>query len=100
MVDATREQLSSDIRHVLDDVQGLLTQAAESTGQQAHELRLRATEKLQGVQSALGDLQHAAAERSRDAVHATDDWVHTHPWAAMGIGASVGFLLGMLISRS
>lgn len=100
MADATREQLSNDIRHVLDDVQSLLTQAADSSGQQAHDLRLRATEKLKSAQSTLGDLQHAAAERSRHAVHATDDWVHTHPWAAMGIGASVGFLLGMLISRS
>lgn len=99
MDNISREQLAGDVRQVLDDVQGLLTQAAETGGQQAQELRSRAAEQLKRAQARLGDLQHGAVERSRAAMHATDDWVHMHPWGAVGLGAGVGFLIGLLVAR-
>ena len=99
MENITREQLASDARQVLDDVLALLAQAAESTGQQAQDLRSRAAEQLKRAQARLGELQHSTAERSRAAMHATDDWVHLHPWSAVGLGAGVGFLIGLLVSR-
>lgn len=94
-----REQLASDLRGVLDDVQALLDQAAQASGQQAQDLRSRAAEQLHRARRRLGDLQHTLGERSRAAVHATDDWVHVHPWSALGIGAGVGFLIGLLVAR-
>lgn len=99
MESVNREQLASDTRQVLDDVQALLSQAAETSGQQAHELRSRAAEQLKKAQARLGELQHDVADRSRAAFYATDDWVHMHPWGAVGLGASVGFLIGLLASR-
>jgi ElaB/YqjD/DUF883 family membrane-anchored ribosome-binding protein len=94
-----RERLAGDARQVLDDVQALLSQAAESSGQQAQELRSRAAEQLKRAQARLGELQQGTVERSRAAVHATDDWVHMHPWGAVGLGAGVGFLIGLLVAR-
>jgi ElaB/YqjD/DUF883 family membrane-anchored ribosome-binding protein len=99
MTNVSREQLASDARQVLDDVQALLAQAAESSGQQAQDLRSRAAGQLKQAQARLGELQHATAERSRAAMHATDDWVHLHPWGAVGLGAGVGFLIGLLVAR-
>lgn len=99
MTNVSRDQLASDTRQVLDDVQALLAQAAESTGQHAQDLRSRAAEQLKQAQARLGELQHGAAERSRAAAHATDDWVHLHPWSAVGLGAGVGFLIGLLVAR-
>jgi ElaB/YqjD/DUF883 family membrane-anchored ribosome-binding protein len=99
MNDVTREQLTGDLRQVLDDVQTLLAQAGQASGQQAQELRSRAAEQLQRAQARLGELQHRVSERSRAAVHATDDWVHMHPWSAVGLGAGVGFLVGLLVAR-
>jgi ElaB/YqjD/DUF883 family membrane-anchored ribosome-binding protein len=99
MNEVNRQQLAGDVRQVIDDVQGLLSQAAETTGEQAHELRVRAAEQLKRAQGRLGELQHAAADRSRAAIHATDDWVHLHPWGAVGLGAGLGFLLGLLVAR-
>jgi len=99
MDNVNREQLAGDVRQVLDDVQALLAQAAETGGQQAQELRSRAAELLKRAQGRLGELQHGVVERSRAAMHATDDWVHMHPWGAVGLGAGVGFLIGLLVAR-
>jgi ElaB/YqjD/DUF883 family membrane-anchored ribosome-binding protein len=99
MNDVNREQLAADVRQVLDDVQALLSQAAQASGQQAQELRSRAAEQLQRAQARVGELQSRLADRSRAAMHATDDWVHMHPWSAVGLGAGVGFLIGLLVAR-
>ena len=32
-------------------------------------------------------------------VYPTDEYVHEHPWKAVGIAAGVGFVLGLLIGR-
>ncbi len=99
MSDVNREQLASDVRQVLDDVQALLTQAAQASGQQAQELRSRAADELQRAKARLDELRDRLAEHSRAAMDATDEWVRAHPWGAAGLGAGVGFLLGLLLSR-
>ena len=38
-------------------------------------------------------------DKTRQAAKATDEYVHEHPWHAVGVAAVVGFLLGALISR-
>ncbi len=99
MNDVNREQLATDLRHVLDDVESLLSQAAQASGQQAHDLRERATAQLQRARTRVAELQDTLGERSRAAARATDTWVHAHPWGAIALGAGVAFLVGLLVSR-
>ena len=47
----------------------------------------------------LQDLQRTLTEKTRVAATATDDFVHENPWAALGIAATVGCLVGFLLSR-
>ncbi len=98
-VTINREKLVTDARVVLDDVEGLLKQAASASGQQAQELRERATEALARARVKLGDAQIAIGENAKAAARATDDWVHAHPWGAIGAAAGVGFLIGLLVAR-
>jgi len=49
---------------------------------------------------AVGDLAKTASEKSRQALTATDSWVHENPWVALGMVAGVGLLLGVLIAQS
>lgn len=93
------EKLGSDLKIVLGDVEALLKQAANTTGQQAAELRERAAESLHRASLRLSEVRVAAAEKSRVAARRADDWVHANPWAAVGTAAGIGFLLGMLVSR-
>lgn len=96
---STRDRLVADAKVVLDDVESLLKQAAAASGQQAHDLRERAAEALHRAKLRLQEAQVAVSENTKAAARATDDWVHAHPWGAIGIGAGVGFLIGLLVSR-
>lgn len=94
-----REKLVADARVVLDDVDALLRQAAAASGQQAQELRERAADALARVRDKLQDAQVAVSENAKAAARATDNWVHDHPWGAIGAAAGVGFLVGLLVAR-
>ena len=37
--------------------------------------------------------------RARQAVYRADDYVHEKPWQGIGVGATVGLVLGLLLAR-
>jgi ElaB/YqjD/DUF883 family membrane-anchored ribosome-binding protein len=45
------------------------------------------------------DIQRVLEQKTREAVTATDEFVRDNPWAALGIAAGVGALIGFLLSR-
>jgi ElaB/YqjD/DUF883 family membrane-anchored ribosome-binding protein len=47
----------------------------------------------------LDDIQRLVSEKGKEAADATDQFVRENPWAALGIAAAVGCVLGILISR-
>jgi ElaB/YqjD/DUF883 family membrane-anchored ribosome-binding protein len=94
-----RETATSEVKGALSDAQSLLQQAAAVGGEQARELQQRAAEALRTGQQKLREIQSAVTQNTRAAAQATDSWVHTNPWSAIGVAAGVGFLIGMLVSR-
>jgi len=66
----------------------------ESTGAKTETQELR--EKLNALKQDFADVAKTAKER---AVEGTTEWVKEHPFAAIGIGAGVGFLIGLLVGR-
>jgi len=92
-------KLVADAKVVLEDVEALLSQAASATGERATELRARANEALRKAKGHLHDAQYAVSTNAKAAARATDDWVHEHPWGAIGIAAGASFLLGLLVAR-
>jgi ElaB/YqjD/DUF883 family membrane-anchored ribosome-binding protein len=61
-------------------------------------------EQVQGVydngRRAVGDLARSASDKSKQALTATDHWVHDNPWVALGVVAGVGLVLGVLMGQS
>jgi ElaB/YqjD/DUF883 family membrane-anchored ribosome-binding protein len=47
----------------------------------------------------MSDAEAALVARTKAAAKATDEYVHGHPWQAIGIAASIGVVIGLLIGR-
>jgi ElaB/YqjD/DUF883 family membrane-anchored ribosome-binding protein len=99
MSEVNKERLMSDIKTVLADAEDLLKQAASATGERASELRETALTRLKQAKEKAADVQVVVVEKGKKAARATDDYVHEHPWASIGIAAGAGVLLGLLINR-
>lgn len=93
------DKLMEDLRLVVTDAEELLRATAGFTGEKAAEARERAAESIDAAKARIAQAGYTAAERTRAAAKATDDYVHENPWTAIGIAAAVGVVLGMLMSR-
>jgi ElaB/YqjD/DUF883 family membrane-anchored ribosome-binding protein len=99
MDNTSKDKLINDMKLVLTDVEDLLKAATAATGETAAALREKAASRLKLATEKLTDLQEAALLKGKEAAKVTDEYVHDHPWAAVGIAAAAGFLVGLLVSR-
>lgn len=105
MADNTNAQISSqaklvnDIKLVIADAEEMLLATADQTGERIGELRARIKDRLLAAQIRLEAAEALLVEKTRAAARATDDFVHENPWQAVGIGAGIGFLLGLVLGR-
>jgi ElaB/YqjD/DUF883 family membrane-anchored ribosome-binding protein len=97
--DVSREKLASDLRVVVADAEELLRATAGQMGEKAVVARERIQESLRVAKEKLSRVEEAVVDKTKAAARATDDYVHEHPWGAVGIAAAVGLVIGMLISR-
>lgn len=99
-----RSKLMRDMKAVIGEAeQWLKDGAAQADGNaRDHEAAAAREEFAAALKTAKTDvlrMQSTMLARGRLAARATDDYVTAHPWAAVGVGAVAGMLLGMLLSR-
>ncbi len=97
--DISRDKLASDLRIVIADAEELLRATAGQVGEKAVIARERIQESLRVAKDKLARAEEVVVDKTKAAARATDDYVHDHPWGAVGIAAAVGLVMGMLISR-
>ena len=56
-------------------------------------------EKVANATDQLADEQRALATCTKRAAQVTDEYLHGHPWTAMGIAAAFGLLVGFLLGQ-
>jgi len=93
------DKLVADMRVVIADAEELLRATAGQAGEKVAAARTKIQDSVTTAKVKLEQLSEASAERAKAAAHATDHYVHDHPWHAVGIAALAGLLLGTLISR-
>ncbi len=97
-VNAAKDQLMSDFNKVVADTETLLRAMASVPGEKTAALRSSVEANLNAAKQRVRDLQGAAVEKTTAAARATDEYVHDNAWAAIGIAAAVGLIIGLVIS--
>lgn len=93
------DKLVSDLKVVVADAEELLKLTAGQAGEKLSDVRLRLTDRLAIAKDRIADAEAAVVAKTKKAAHVTDDYVHAHPWEAVGVVAGVAFLLGLLAGR-
>lgn len=95
----TKEKLVADMKVVIADCEEILKATASQTGDKISELREKVQGRLADARVRLADAESLLVDKAKATARATDDFVHDHPWQAVGIAAAVGLALGVLIGR-
>ena len=94
-----RDQLTADFQRVMEDIDALLSAGGTKVEGEVKAIRERLRDRLDDTRQRISDLQNEGVERARRAARHTDEYVHEHPWYAVGVGAALGLLVGALIGR-
>src|SRR3982751_5410745 len=98
-LDSTRDNLMSEFRNLIAEGESLLRATSNLSGEALANAREQFRDQLATARARVNDYTSAAQARGREAAIMADDYVHDNPWAAIGVAAGVGFVLGALISR-
>jgi ElaB/YqjD/DUF883 family membrane-anchored ribosome-binding protein len=96
---AARDQLVADLKAVVSDAEELLRATKDAAGERVSAARAKAEATLGKARAKLASAEDAAVERAKDAAKSADDYVHEHPWNAVGIAAAAGIVIGVLLAR-
>ena len=99
-IEVTKQQLVDEFNSVVAETEQLLKTVASAGGDKAGAMRASVEQNLAMAKERLRDLQHMATEKAGAAAHATDEYVHSNPWQAIGVAAGVGAVVGALIGLS
>jgi ElaB/YqjD/DUF883 family membrane-anchored ribosome-binding protein len=97
--EVSKEKLMQDLRQVVTDAEELLRATAGVGGEKASAARERIQDNIAAAKVRLNEAEALVVEKTRYAAKATDEYVHDNPWRAIGVAASVGIIVGMLIGR-
>jgi ElaB/YqjD/DUF883 family membrane-anchored ribosome-binding protein len=95
----TTDKLVSDLKVVIADAEELLRATASTAGEKVSAARAKMEDSVRTAKVKLAEAQDVMVDRAKAAAGAADDYVHAHPWKAVGFAAAIGVILGMLISR-
>ena len=95
MEPVSTDKLMADLRIVIGDAEELLKATAGQAGAKVDEARARAQESLRAARERLEQAGAAAGASMRE----IDAQVRANPWAAVGIAAGVGLVIGVLLAR-
>ena len=94
-----RDQLMSDLKSVIQDAESWLRNGGTLTGEELQAAKAKFERTISSAKADLIRLEEQVVEQTKAAAKATDEYVHEHPWQAVGVGAAAGLLIGLLISR-
>ena len=97
--EVSKDKLVADLKVVVADAEELLRATASQAGEKAVAARERIQASLASAKVKLVEAERAALEKAKQAAKEADEYVHDHPWKAVGIAAAAGLVLGVLISR-
>jgi ElaB/YqjD/DUF883 family membrane-anchored ribosome-binding protein len=93
------ERLREDFRTFIADLQTLLRNAGNLSGEGAALARQEMSRRLADAQQRFGDFRQTANDQAMRLRTTTEDYVRREPFKAVGIAAAVGALVALLLSR-
>jgi ElaB/YqjD/DUF883 family membrane-anchored ribosome-binding protein len=98
-IERSYDDLVDEFSNLVAAMEDVFAAASEDGGERLSELKEQAQASLKKAKARLGAMEKTAVAKARKFASESDDYVHENPWTAIGVGAGIGLLLGLLIGR-
>ena len=93
------DDLRAELKTLADTLEEVLNSSADKSKEEMGKLRSKAESALKESRARLGETSEAILRQTRETAARADDYVRENSWTGVGIGAAVGLVLGVLLSR-
>lgn len=88
-----------ELRGVVNKAEELLASLSDETDEVSAELKDRVNGTIRTARDRLTELDANARDAAERAADTADEYVTSHPWAAVAVAATVGAIAGAVLSR-
>lgn len=97
--DNVAEDLRAELKNLADTLEEVLSSSTDKSKEELGKLRSKAESVLKDSRVRLSDTSDAIVKQTRETAARADEYVRENPWTGVGIGAAVGLVVGVLLSR-
>ena|SRR5437762_1973091 len=90
---------SREFHSFLADIEDLIKATTSLTGEDLATAKSKLNARIAAARNSVVEISDSVSQRVRKSAVTTNNFVHDKPWQAIGIGAVVGMLLGVVIGR-
>jgi ElaB/YqjD/DUF883 family membrane-anchored ribosome-binding protein len=90
---------SREIHDFLADVEDLIKATSSLTGEELARARAKLNQRVAAARESVEQISEKVTDQVRSTARTTDSYVRENPWQAVGIGAVLGLLLGLALTR-
>jgi ElaB/YqjD/DUF883 family membrane-anchored ribosome-binding protein len=90
---------ADEIRNLIADVEDLIARLADLNDADVATMRSKVMATVESAKESLTDGAEALRRQAQKAVSGADGYVRESPWAAVGLAALVGAVVGILVAR-
>ena len=81
------------------DIEDLITSMTPLTGEDLARAKAKLSERVATAKESVTVMGREVAHKARRTARVTNLYVEEHPWQAVGIGAALGLLIGVVLAR-
>ncbi|UYU32420.1 DUF883 family protein [Siccibacter colletis] len=93
------DHLRAELKSLADTLEEVLSSSGDKSKEELTKLRSKAERALKESRYRLTETGDVIARQTREAASRADEYVKENPWTGVGIGAAVGVVLGVLLTR-
>ncbi len=94
-----RNVAAEEIKNLIADVEDLIARLADLNDADVATMRTKVLATVESAKETLSDGAEALRRQAQKAVSGADGYVRESPWAAVGLAALVGAVVGILVAR-
>ncbi|MCD6025621.1 MAG: hypothetical protein K0R08_140 [Solimicrobium sp.] len=93
------DKLLEDLQTIISEAEVLLKKSASPLGDEFKAAKERFETTIKNAKEEMTRIENIVINKTKDAIQTTETYVKEKPWQAVGIGAAVGLVFGILICR-
>lgn len=91
--------LDDDLALLTETLEEVLKSSGDPADQKYIELKTKAEQALHDVKERVSNASDSYYYRAKNVAYRADDYVREKPWQGIGIGATAGLIIGLLLRR-